>query len=247
MTESGKEKKIPYEDFFKQAIVNRRDLSKSRGIHAVYSNFNMAFRKYYGEDPVKIAQKLVSEGKIEIKPVKGGVMIYLLGEGPGYKDDDVDQTIAQILGKPTEQESSMIDQVIGEVAPQGVKKFPEDFVEKNVEQIEYVEVDVPGTPLHLAQGSQTLIVSPRRHFRYEADNPSKAKYLLYVYKIGDTNIMIPRSNQVVFSAVVKYEQYYKDIEESLFDSFLRRSNNEGTAESLTKEALKKLGIKIIEE
>ena len=39
----------------------------------MYSGFNDAFKKYFeGEDPVKITNQLAKEGKIVIRPVKGG-------------------------------------------------------------------------------------------------------------------------------------------------------------------------------
>ena len=74
--------KLNYEEFFSKAILNLRDLSKSRGIHTVYSGFNAAFRKYYNENPILITQKQVKEGKFEMQPRRGGYMIYLKGEAP---------------------------------------------------------------------------------------------------------------------------------------------------------------------
>lgn len=76
------EDKISYEEFFARAIIKLRDLDRSRGIHSVYSGINDAFRQYYNEDPVAVTQELNRLGKIEIQPRKGGVMIYLPGEGP---------------------------------------------------------------------------------------------------------------------------------------------------------------------
>ena len=54
-----------------------------KGIHAVYSGFNSAFRDYFpGSDPRSEVAKLVADKKVEVRPVKGGVMIYRAGEGP---------------------------------------------------------------------------------------------------------------------------------------------------------------------
>lgn len=243
MVESGKKKKIPYEDFFMQAIVRLRDLSKSRGIHTVFSNFNRTFREYYGEDPVKITQQLVSEGKIEIKFVTRGVMIYLPGEGPSYKESNVEQTLAKILSQPTEQEASMIDQVIAEVIPEGVKIFPQDFLDKSMTNEGVVKVKLPGTVLILAPNSQTLVMSSKKHFQYEGRNPSEAKYIIYAYHVGEAHIEIPQNNQVLFKSVIDYEKYCEKIAEQCFDIFLGRTNDETIAESLTKEVVKRLGLK----
>ena len=78
--------KLGHEEFFKKAIVSLRK-EGYKGIHSVYSGFNTAFKKYYdGEDPVKVSTKLAKEGKIVIRPVKGGVMFYLPEDAQPTKD-----------------------------------------------------------------------------------------------------------------------------------------------------------------
>ncbi|MCM8757603.1 MAG: hypothetical protein NC900_06600 [Candidatus Omnitrophica bacterium] len=74
--------KLSYEEFVKKAILSLRR-EPYRGIHSVYSGFNEAFRKYFnGEDPVKVVNNLAKEGKIILRPVKGGVMLYLKEDAP---------------------------------------------------------------------------------------------------------------------------------------------------------------------
>jgi len=69
--------KLSYEEFVKRAIVSLRK-EGYKGIHSVYSGFNSAFKKYYdGENPVEVTNRLAKEGKIVVRPVKGGVMLYL--------------------------------------------------------------------------------------------------------------------------------------------------------------------------
>jgi len=71
-----------HEEFVKKAIASLRK-EGYKGIHTVYSGFNEAFKKYFeGENPVEATNKLASEGKIVIRPVKGGVMLYLPEEAP---------------------------------------------------------------------------------------------------------------------------------------------------------------------
>jgi len=94
-------KKISYEEFYTNAIKSLRDVSKSNGIHVVFTGFNQAFKAYYGEDPREVTDQLVKEGKIETKFVKGGIMIYLPGEGPKIKYDskNTENVLNKILGK----------------------------------------------------------------------------------------------------------------------------------------------------
>ncbi len=78
--------KMSHEEFIKKAIVSLRK-EGYKGIHTVYSGFNAAFKKYFnGEDPVAATNKLAQGGKIIIRPVKGGVMLYLPEESPVIKD-----------------------------------------------------------------------------------------------------------------------------------------------------------------
>lgn len=73
---------LSYEEFVKKAIVNLRK-DNYKGIHTVYSGFNEAFKKYYpGENPVTVTNQLAKEDKITIRPVKGGVMLYLKEDSP---------------------------------------------------------------------------------------------------------------------------------------------------------------------
>jgi hypothetical protein len=77
------EEKLSHEEFVKKAIVSLRK-EGYKGIHSVYSGFNEAFKKYFGgENPVDVTNGLAAEGKIVIRPVKGGVMLYLPQEAPG--------------------------------------------------------------------------------------------------------------------------------------------------------------------
>jgi len=78
--------KLSHEEFIKKAIVSLRQ-EGYKGIHTVYSGFNTAFRKYFdGENPVEVTNKLAKEGKIVIRPVRGGVMLYLPEDAPAVKD-----------------------------------------------------------------------------------------------------------------------------------------------------------------
>jgi|SRR3972149_7136762 len=236
------EKKYNYEEFFKIAILRLRTISKSRGIHSVFSGFNQAFREYYGEDPVKVTQELASMAKIEIRPVKGGVMLYLPGEAP-KRAESGKTVLSKILSEPPEYDKGLVEKVLSEVAPEGIKKFPEDFFEGYIDDKEMFEMVVPGTPLQLESNSQTVVISPKRHFRYEAKNPPEAKYIIYAHEIGQTTIKIPKDNRVVFRAVINYEKYCKEIREFSFVFFLKHTNDEEIAELLTKEVEQKLDLR----
>jgi hypothetical protein len=82
------EERLSHEEFVKRAIVSLRK-EGYKGIHTVYSGFNEAFKKYFaGENPIEVTNALAKDGKIVIRPVKGGVMLYLPEEAPGASNAD---------------------------------------------------------------------------------------------------------------------------------------------------------------
>jgi hypothetical protein len=75
-------KKVSPEEFVKLAIAKLRN-EPYKGIHSVYSGFNEAFKKYFaGDDPIRLTNQMAEDGKIAIRPVKGGVVLYLPEDGP---------------------------------------------------------------------------------------------------------------------------------------------------------------------
>jgi hypothetical protein len=74
--------KLSHQEFVRLAIEKLRT-GTFKGIHSVYSGFNEAFRVYYeGEDPIQVTTAFAAEGKIALRPVRNGVMLYLPGEAP---------------------------------------------------------------------------------------------------------------------------------------------------------------------
>lgn len=73
---------LSVEDFVLLAIRKLRS-GEFKGIHSVYSGFNEAFKIYFhGADPVQATNKLAREGKIALRPVRGGVILYQPEEAP---------------------------------------------------------------------------------------------------------------------------------------------------------------------
>ena len=82
--------KMSHEEFVRKAIVSLRK-EGYKGIHTVFSGFNEAFKKYFeGENPVEVTNRLAQEGRIVMRPVKGGVMLYLPEEAPAAKSSGDD-------------------------------------------------------------------------------------------------------------------------------------------------------------
>ncbi len=81
--------KIGHEEFVRLAVVKLR-LENYKGIHSVYSGFNDAFKAYFeGSNPIEATGELSRQGKLTLRPVKGGVMLYLPEDGPQYSRGDL--------------------------------------------------------------------------------------------------------------------------------------------------------------
>ncbi len=81
--------KLGPEEFVKLAIARLR-LENYKGIHSIYSGFNEAFKSYFdGANPIDATGELARQGRIGLRPVKGGVMLYLPGEGPEMSRGDM--------------------------------------------------------------------------------------------------------------------------------------------------------------
>jgi hypothetical protein len=230
------------EKFFKVAIIRLRDKSKSLGIHSVFSGFNEAFREHFKEDPIKVTQELAGAGKIETRFVKGGVMIYLPGEAPKLRGDVGKAALAKILNEPSEDNRGLVDSAVAHVAPGDPKLFPEGFVETSAPR-ESFEVAVPGSALQVDANLKNIVLNSARSFRYEAKNPSQAKYIVYAHRIGEKTVRVPKDNQVVFKAVTSYEHYCKEIREQSFNFLLSRTGTDAVAQVLSGEVAIRLGLK----
>lgn len=92
--------KLGHEEFVKLAIAKLR-LENYKGIHSIYSGFNEAFKSYFdGANPIEATDELAKLGKIGLRPVKGGVMLYLPGEGPEMNRGDMALKKMGLLEKP---------------------------------------------------------------------------------------------------------------------------------------------------
>lgn len=88
--------KLTKEEFVVDAIKKLRDTSRSQGIHSVYSGFNSAFKAYFGEEARPTTDKMVAEGKLVVRPRRGGVMMYLLGEAPAMQTGTGEAALAKM-------------------------------------------------------------------------------------------------------------------------------------------------------
>lgn len=60
----NKKDRLTVEEFVQLAIKSLR-MGDFKGIHSVYSGFNEAFKKYFGQDPVQATNRLAEEKRLK--------------------------------------------------------------------------------------------------------------------------------------------------------------------------------------
>ena len=141
-------------------------------------------------------------------------------------------------------DEELLELILVEIAPYGPKQFPDDFLD-NKDCTDFYEVELPGTQLHFAPLSQTIIASPRGYFHYQAKNPPEAKYVLYSHKVGLKRVKVPRDNLILFKAVKTYERYCDEVTRRSFELFLEFTYDEQKAELLANEIANRLDVRRI--
>jgi hypothetical protein len=144
----------------------------------------------------------------------------------------------------SDDEKDLLDLVIEEIAPDGPKKFPNEFF-GNEQISDFYEVDLPGTLLKIDPLFKTEIASSKGYFKYHARNPAEAKYILYSHNIGLKKVIIPKDNFVLFKAVKDYEKYCRELKKRAFEHFLEFTYDEQQADILTEKVIRKLELKAV--
>ena len=73
--------------------------TRGKGIHSVYSKHNALFMADFGvtkEQTIAVVERLKREGKVDVRPVGGGVKLYHPGE---MKDSGVESAMEKMLSK----------------------------------------------------------------------------------------------------------------------------------------------------
>ena len=154
----------------------------------------------------------------------------------------VDSSSTKGVKQPKSDDEEILELVLEEIAPDGPKQFPDDFLD-NKDCTDFFEIDLPGTSLHLAPLSQTIITSPKGYFRYQAKNPPEAKYILYAHNVGSKKVKIPKDNLALFKTVKAYEKYCDELARRAFELFLEFTNDEELSKTLTREVEKRLELR----
>jgi len=138
---------------------------------------------------------------------------------------------------------SLKKQVMDGVLPYGLKKFPEQFLDKPLKPQDYQSVSIPSEPLKLGMYFLgTMEVVSDAGFRYQAQSVEEAKYVVYSQKPDTYVVNLPKDKIVITKAVNDYERYLDKLRDDLFQEFFKRTFDHKLSETLSQKTMAELGL-----
>ena len=83
-------------------------------------------------------------------------------------------------------------------------------------------------------------------FRYEAQNKSEAKFILYTQMAGSFVVQLPQTSIHIFKTVANYEVYLRELRQKLFEAFHDRTLDHQAAERLTEKVWREFRLPEVE-
>jgi len=134
-------------------------------------------------------------------------------------------------------------QVMEEVLPNGLKKFPDEFLEAPLKPQDYQNISIPGEPLKLGMfflGTQQVVSDSG--FTFEAKSVDEAKYAIYSQKPDTFVVSLPKDSVVITKAVNDYERYLRKLRGDLFQALFKRTFDHKLSDTLMQRAFAELGL-----
>ncbi|MDP2932070.1 MAG: hypothetical protein Q8O05_06215, partial [Chloroflexota bacterium] len=144
--------------------------------------------------------------------------------------------------RPARDIARMTEQVRDDLVKEGIKKFPDDFLNKKPKPQDCISVAVPDVPLRLGNyflGQQEVV---GEGFSYQAPSLAAAKYIIYARKPNEYIVCLPNDEVVVTKAVTDYERYLKELFQKLNQELLNRLLDHRQAETLSRRIFQELGL-----
>ena len=130
--------------------------------------------------------------------------------------------------------AKLCDEVSEEILGDGVKKFPEGFVE-GWPRIECEEIAVAATELKLGENffdKQEICDGEGQHLM-EVGSEARGKFIVYAKKKDEHIVRVPASEIVIKKAIQDYEIYLKDLKKRLYTAFMEKSGDHSASENMT--------------
>ena len=144
--------------------------------------------------------------------------------------------VEQDLGKLKEE-------VVEEVLPSGVRKFPDAFVKAGA-KMEWEEISIAAEEIKLGEAGIGVqeICDGEGNPLMEVWGIEKAKYIVYGKSKGEYVVKVPDSEIVIKKAVKEYETYVRQIRDELYKAFMEKCGDHNMSENLAGQVLEENGL-----
>ena len=139
----------------------------------------------------------------------------------------------------------LMEQVISEVIPDGMRKFPEEFIDSRYLK-DAKEISIPNEPLKLGRfffGRQEIL--SESGFKYEAASVAEAKFIIFSQKPNCHILKVPEDKIRLKKAVDEYERYIEGLKDELFQTLFTRTHDHKLADTLVIRVMEKFEIRNI--
>lgn len=231
-----KEILVPSEDIIKVLTKQKKFIEalQKRNIKPIFEEVKMKDRQALDS---AVLEALGLDPKKYLKPLYDGLTEMV------RERIDLAKSRKKIKQAKTQKDiENLKEQIIEEIIPDGVKKFPEEFIDsKHLKDAK--EISVPGETLKLGSyfiGQQEVISDSG--FKYDASSLDEAKYVVYAQRPDSFLIKIPKKTPVLINAINDYEKYLKDLKAKLFEAFFNRTLDHKQADTFVQQVFEGLGL-----
>lgn len=124
-----------------------------------------------------------------------------------------------------------------------LKSFPTAFLPD--EKFEVENVKLPSEPLKIGQDrSGHQFVTDGSTFRRDVRNEVEGKFFIYAHQRGVIEVSLPSAMFKIFSTVVGYEKYCRELRQKLIRDFEAQSHNRALAEHMVRDLFESHGLPI---
>jgi len=140
-------------------------------------------------------------------------------------------------------QAKLREEIIEEILPNGVKRFPEGFV-KGWSRVECEEIVVPIGILKLGEVGICVqeICNEEGEHVMEVKSEEKGKFIVYAKKKDEVVIKVPKKHIIIKKAVQDYEIYLRELKDKLFTCFMEKCGDHSASENMTRQVFEDYGL-----
>ena len=135
------------------------------------------------------------------------------------------------------------EQVIEEVLPNGVKKFPDAYI-TGFGQLKCKELSIPAVKVKLGEnffGTQQICDTDGNHIMDQPDE-ALAKYIIYAKKPDEQIVRVPENITIIKKAIQSYELDVKNIRNRLYTASMEKSGNHAVSSNIVNQICEEFGL-----